>query len=287
MALPKIAAMNLIHRFFDAEEFFSSAAENGYEYAEFWTGAMHLYVDWCGYDSLEPIKRLAKTYGIKIIGICPEQNNPKPWNIAAKSEAGQARTLSYFKNVIAIAEELEAYQVMVTAGWAYLDEPLEEARARSAAMLRKIAAEAEEHNTTLVMEALQPCEARIVNTAADMKDMLELVEHPSLKACIDFGAMQAAGDTIDTYFDLMGADVAHVHFVDTKGSGDSLHTHLAWGDGERNMYDDLRALEQHGYMGVVSAETYDGLYYDNPQKADKQVMQEYLHACAQVGERSE
>lgn len=37
-----------------------------------------------------------------------------------------------------------------------------------------------------------------------------------------------AGDTIDDYFDLLGDDVAHVHFVDVAADGT---THLAWGDG--------------------------------------------------------
>ena len=60
----------------------------------------------------------------------------------------------------------------------------------------------------LVLEALQPVESMIVNSAADTKRMIEAVDHPALKACLDLGAMAVAGDTIDDYFDLLGDDVA-------------------------------------------------------------------------------
>ena len=55
MSYPQLAVMNISHRYFDLEEFFSSAAASGYTCCELWTGAMHLYVDCHGYDSLEQV----------------------------------------------------------------------------------------------------------------------------------------------------------------------------------------------------------------------------------------
>ena len=189
--------MNISHRYFDLEEFFSSAAASGYTCCELWTGAMHLYVDCHGHDSLEQVKELSQRYGVRIVGICPEQNNPKPWNIAARGEESRARTLAYFKNVVDIAAEVGAEQVMVSSGWAFLNEPIEDAWGRSASMLRAIAEYAGERGVRLVLEALQPVESMIVNSAADTKRMIDAVDHPALKACLDMGAMAVAGDTID------------------------------------------------------------------------------------------
>ena len=93
---------------------------------------MHLYVDCHGYDSLEQVRELSQRYGVRIVGLCPEQNNPKPWNIAARGNEARARTLAYFKNVVDIAAELGAEQVMVSSGWAFLNEPIEDAWGRSA-----------------------------------------------------------------------------------------------------------------------------------------------------------
>ena len=120
MSYPLLAVMNISHRYFDLEEFFSSAAASGYTCCELWTGAMHLYVDCHGYDSLEQVRELSQRYGVRIVGLCPEQNNPKPWNIAARGNEARARTLAYFKNVVDIAAELGAEQVMVSSGWAFL-----------------------------------------------------------------------------------------------------------------------------------------------------------------------
>ena len=254
MSYPQLAVMNISHRYFDLEEFFSSASASGYTCCELWTGAMHLYVDCHGYDSLEQVRELSQRYGVRIVGLCPEQNNPKPWNIAARGNEARARTLAYFKNVVDIAAELGAEQVMVSSGWAFLNEPIEDAWGRSASMLRTIAEHAGERGVRLVLEA---------------------VDHPALKACLDLGAMAVAGDTIDDYFDLLGDDVAHVHFVDVAADGT---THLAWGDGDRNMRADLDRLVARGYRGVVSAETYDWRYFANPAAADAQVMAEYRRA---------
>lgn len=193
MEYPQLAVMNISHRYFDLEEFFSSAAASGYTCCELWTGAMHLYVDCHGYDSIEQVRELSQRYGVRIVGLCPEQNNPKPWNIAARGNEARTRTLAYFKNVVDIAAELGAEQVMVSSGWAFLNEPIEDAWGRSASMLRAIAEYAGARGVRLVLEALQPVESIIVNSAADTKRMIEAVDHPALKACLDMGAMAVAG----------------------------------------------------------------------------------------------
>ena len=78
MSYPQLAVMNISHRYFDLEEFFSSAAASGYTCCELWTGAMHLYVDCHGYDSLEQVQELvnyAKYYPIGQRGFCPSRKD--------------------------------------------------------------------------------------------------------------------------------------------------------------------------------------------------------------------
>ena len=118
----------------------------------------------------------------------------------------------------------------------------------------------------------------LVNTAQDVARILEAVDRPNCKACIDFGAMEVAGDTIDGYFEVLGDKIVHTHFVDVGGGT----THLAWGDGERDMRADLEALMRHGYTGYVSAETCDGRYYQDPSKATTQVIEMYRRVTAEM-----
>ena len=90
------AAMNCSHRFFSLEAFFASAADSGFEAVELWTGPMHFFLDYASNDTPEKITRLANSFGLDVCALCPEQNNPKPANIAARGEESIKRTKNYF-----------------------------------------------------------------------------------------------------------------------------------------------------------------------------------------------
>lgn len=269
----KPAAMNCHHRFYELEDFFASAKENGYEYVEIWTGPQHFFMDHSGYEDVNKLLKLEKKYGIKIIGICPEQTNPKPNNMAAKDADMKKRVFSYFKNAIDVAVKVKANQVVVTSGWAYLSEDVQNAYQRSVKMLRKVAEYAKEQNMNLAIEALQPEESLIANTAKDMKKLIDDVDREALKVCLDTGAMARAGDTIDDYFDIFGDKIIHAHFVDVNM--DKEVTHLAWGDGKRDMKKDVEDFERNGYKGILSIECVNGKYFAKPGQADKQSMTEF------------
>ena len=270
----ELAAMNCHHRFYELEDFFSSAKQNGYKFVEIWTGPQHYFMDYHGYESVEKLKKLEEKYDIKVIGICPEQTNPKPNNMAAKDKEMQKRVLRYFQNAIDVACGIQANQVGVTSGWAFFNEPVEEAFQRSVEMLKKVAGYAESKNMNLAIEALQPEESLIANSASELKKLIDAVDNTALKVCLDTGAMARAGDFIQTYFDLFGDKVIHAHFVDVDMEKEI--THLAWGDGTRNMSDDIRNFSQNNYRGILSVECVHGKYFAKPFEADRQSMEIYL-----------
>lgn len=269
-AYPQLAAMNIIHCFYSLEEFLGSAEAAGYRQVELWCGPMHLFLDHTGHDPLDELRAGLAAHGLSLVGLCPPQNNPKPGNIAARSARAQMRTHAYFCHAIEVAAELEAPQVVVTPGWAFLDEPREAAWVRSVEMLRSLAEHAAQRGVRLAMEALQPEESVLVNTASDLARLIDEVDRPALVACLDMGAMERVGETIDDYFACLGERVAHCHFTDYGEV-----SHLAWGDGHRSMKDDLQALASHGYAGVCSVETYDERYLANPAQADTRTIAIY------------
>lgn len=269
----ELAAMNCHHRFYELEDFFASEKENGYKYVEIWTGPQHFFMDYNGYESVEKLKKLEGKYGIKVIGICPEQTNPKPNNMAAKDVERQKRVLKYFKNAIDVACEIVANQVVVTSGWAYLNENVEEAYNRSVIMLKKVSEYAELKGMNLAIEALQPEESLIANNALELKKLIDDVDSPALKVCLDTGAMARAEDTIQTYFDVFGDKVIHAHFVDVDMEQET--THLTWGDGKRSMEKDMKVFAKNNYQGILSVECVNGKYFANPGEADKRAMDIY------------
>lgn len=274
----EIASMNHHYMFYELEEFFSSVGRLGYPCVELWTAPQHFFMDYRQNDPVERLSSLSEKYDVRIMGICPEQTNPKPHNMAAKDPAIQERVYAYFTRAIDVASAVGASQVLVTSGWAYYSEPVAAARERSAAMLRRIAAYAGKMGINLAIEALRKPESLIANSAADLHVLLDMVNDPALKVCLDIGAMVDAGDTIQDYFDTFGSDVIHAHFVDCGPRS----LHLALGDGERDIAEDIRTFECNGYQGVLSVECTDSLTLTDPMGADARSMRTYRAAYEQI-----
>lgn len=275
----KLCAMNCHYRFYELEDFFSRCKENGYRYVELWTGPQHFFMDHNGYESIEKLLDLEKRYDIKIIGICPEQTNPKPNNMAAKDKQMQKRVLQYFKNAIDVASEIKANQVVITSGWAFYSEDVEDAYQRSIKMLKRICEYAESKNMNLAIEALQKEESLLANSLVQLKKLIDDVGHKRLKVCLDIGAMSAANDTITDYFNVFHEDIIHTHFVDV----DQI-THLSWGDGKRDMKKDLSVFLDNHYQGLYSVECVNARYFKKPWIADEQSMAKYRQTLKEMKE---
>ncbi|MDH6367950.1 MULTISPECIES: sugar phosphate isomerase/epimerase family protein [unclassified Breznakia] len=266
----ELCAMNGHYRFYQLETFFEKVSSIGFKKAEIWTGPHHYFMDYQGYEDVNKLKRLEKAYGVKIEVICPEQTNPKPNNMAAKDPQAIKRVEAYFKHAIDVASQIDAKLVLVTSGWAFLDEDVNEAFKRSVQMMRKLVAYAESKHIRLAIEALQKDESRLVNSISSLQSYLQAVDHDNLYVCIDFGAMAGANETLDDYFKAFGKKIAHVHFVDGKPVG-----HLAWSDGTRDMKADLETLQKYGYEGLLSLESVNNIYFEKPFEADQKTMNQY------------
>ena len=93
----------------------------------------------------------------------------------------QLQVEHYFKNAIDAAVEIKANQVVVTSGWAFLDEPREDAYQRSVKMLQKISEYAEQKGMLLAIEALQRNESVLVNSVEELQHLLKEVQRDALK----------------------------------------------------------------------------------------------------------
>ena len=258
----QLCAMNGHYRFYELDVFFDEIQKAGFVNAELWTSPHHYFVDYQQYDDPVKLRHLAESHQVKIRCICPEQTNPKPNNVAVKGKAAKERVYAYYRNIVDAAKEAGADKVLITPGWAYYSEAVEEARKRSVEMLSRVSEYAAQKQILLVMEALQPDESRIANTAADLKALKQMVGNDNLKICLE----------------VFKKDVAHCHFVDGAPVG-----HLAWGDGERSMKDDLEAFGRNGYEGLLSLESVNDRYYEKPYLADQKTMELFMKNQGEKG----
>ncbi len=261
----RICGMNSHYRFYSLERFFQEMQKHAITQAEIWTGPMHFYVDAHRNDDISSLLALSKQYGVRMIGICPEQTNPKPNHIASPTR--QEEIYRYYCRMVDLACAVKAQHVLITSGWAYYDEPKEDAWNRSLSMMYRICEYAKSKDILMAMEALQPDESVLVNSVADLQRYLKELNHPSLKVCIDFGAMARAENTIQDYFDAFGSDIIHTHFVDGNPTG-----HLAWSDGARDLQTDLACLRKNQYNGYLSLETATSRYYEKPWLAEEKTL---------------
>lgn len=265
-----LCAMNCHYRFYQLESFFCYASRLGFKHVEIWTAPQHFFMDYLRHDDPSKLIELAERYDLKISCICPEQTNPKPNNIAIKDKDGQERVFQYFKNAIDVSKAVGADKVVVTSGWAFYDEDVKTARDRSIEMLKKISDYAASKNVYLAMEALQRWESAIANTSLDLKEIIKEVGNNHLKVCLDLGAVAGAGETIEDYFRAFNENIIHCHFVDGNPTG-----HLAWGDGSRDMEEDLSVFEKFCYNGLLSLESANDRYFREPFAADEKTMTIY------------
>ena len=264
VTIEHIAGMNCHYRFYTLSDFFAGLQRNGITHAELWTCASHFLLDAQHWQDTRAVRDLERQYEITIICLTPEQNNPKPHNLAAKDPELIERTYRYFCNAVCAAAELECNLLSVSSGWGFYSEPRAEAWKRSAEMLYRVAEYAHTHGVCLAMETLLPRETTLVRTLTEAKEMLRTVGSQGLKLNLDLGSMAAAGETVEQWFAACGAEIVHCHFVDGNPTG-----HLAWGEGNRNPGEDLNVFAQNDYLGFFSLELLSPEYYQTPWLAEQ------------------
>jgi len=181
-----------------------------------------------------------------VTGLAPEEN------ISSEDPSIRQLGLDRLKWAIDNAQALKADNICgpLHSSFAYFTRqpPTKDERKRSAEMLRKAAEYAAEANVMLCPEALNRFECYLYNTMADLKTLVEAVDHPNLGAMYDTHhsnieekSQAAALKTIAPY-------LKHVHISEndrgTPGSGQ-----VQWNDV-------FPTLKEIGYDGWLTIEAF-------------------------------
>lgn len=265
----QIAGMNIHYLFYSLEYFLDAQVKAGIQTIELWPGTPHFFLSYMEYSDCRRVKKLLddRELGIKVI--TPE-NCTYQYQFAAQEKEQFEKSFQYFKKALDAGEELGVETMAINSGWGYWNEDREEAWKRSREMLSMLAEYAASKNIRLAMESLRPEESNLATTVHDVKRMLDEVNHPNLKAMIDTTAMGVAGETIDQWFELLGEDIIHMHFIDGKPYG-----HLIWGDGNHNLEQFLESVDRYHYKGYLGQEITEFDYFNDPASADLRNMRAY------------
>jgi protein FrlC len=265
LSLAKVSAMGQAYAWFPLTHFLDSAAREGIGAVEVWGGAPHVCLeDWTPSRS-RWLRRELERRGLVLSCYTPELLM-YPFNIASDEEPLRERSIQFFFRHLEIAADLGATQMLMGSGTGYLTESFEEVWARSRESLVRLAARAGQLGVSLALETLQPRETDLVNTLARATRMLDEVGSLWMYSCVDTETAAVVGDTLDTYFDTLGARVGHVHLTDGQegrlGSG-----HLALGDGTLPIDHYLEVLQANAYAGFMTLEALNARYLRDPDTA--------------------
>jgi len=187
-------------------------------------------------------------------------------SLVSPDEVQRQDRVAIYRQAIALANRLGAPVVTLTAGrpsdLAALGLPIDPPgvlRERLLDGLEPILAAADLAGVDLALEA-EP--GQLIETVADVRALLEEVDHPRFGANLDVGHAWCAGDDPAQAVHLLARRLKHLHLEDIK---DRRHYHLIPGLGEIDFQAIRRALDEVGYAGAAAVELYT--YQDSPDRA--------------------
>lgn len=269
LKLEQLSSMNCHYAHQSLDYFLDSAVKNGLANIELWGASPHLHVEDATPELIAGVKRKIAARRLKLVCYTPE-TVVYPINIAAEEDYIRRRSMAFMKKAVEITAELGTGMLLLTAGWGYVTENREETLKRSLESISELVKKAEKEGIVLALEHLSPISSNIVNTAADLKNVLNTVKSPALKAMFDTCQVHLVHESVRDYFELLGEKIVHAHIVDGTPGG-----HLAFGDGTLDLQTDIRDMEAYGYKGYLSMEIADRKYFSRPEEADRRSIEKF------------
>ncbi len=265
--IDRLSVLNLHYNNYTLDYFLDCQQELGVKCVELLAAHQGLWLDDHGYQDPVPIKEKLDDHGLTCPVFTPE-NCSYGYQFAAKEPELKERCFRYFSNGIKFGHELGATILEANSGWGYWNEPEEEGFKRSVEMFQRLSEVAAENDMMIACESLRPQESLIGWRIDQIKHLFDEVNHPNFKVMIDLTAMSVAGETIQQWFDTFGTEnIIHSHFQDCNPYG-----HFVWGDGNRNLKQDILDMLNNGYTGKFTQELTDGKYFADPFYHDKRNM---------------
>lgn len=236
----------------------------GVRNVELLAGHPSLFLDHNQIADLTPNRRLLQSHGLRVRAVSAQSCRFR-YQFAVKEPEVREQTFRFFANGIRATAELGAEILQVNPGWGYWNEPRSEGQKRAADMFTRLCPVCREYGVRMACETLRPQESLMGYRLEDVKAIYDMVDDPCFKVMLDTCAIGVAGESLQQWFDVFGSEnIIHAHFQDGTP-----YFHMIWGEGKRNLVQDLETLHRNGYQGLLSQELTMGQYYLDPFPYDK------------------
>lgn len=267
ITMDQVAVMSVQYFHYTLDYYLNSMHRCGVKNLDLWGASPH----YCRLDyltssaaerKLREIRKRAEDLGLKFVMYTPE-TLAYPYSLSAPEQPIRDRTIDYFDMAIDDALTLGTTRLFMNSGCGPLDIPREDSWKRAVETISKVCEMAHKRGVTILLEQLQPYESNLLVNLPQMKAMLEEVNSPALKTCVDLVAMEVAHENLEDYYKVLGEDtIQFIHFADGDPSG-----HYILGDGNYPLKEYIEILEKHNYTGIIDLEINDSIYWDDPHSS--------------------
>lgn len=258
----QLAGIGIHYVYYPLEYMLDAQQKAGYKTIELLGMAPHYLIDYEKFQDPREIRKKVEDRGMHIGCFTPECASYH-YTMCPSDDGFRYRSMEYFKRALEAAEGMGADKLLTNCIGGTWDENPERVYERAVNSLRELGPVAADHGVTIAVETVRPEESPVVTRLPELKQLLQDVGHPNIKAGLDTVAMGVAGETPRQWFETLGKDIVHTHFIDGRP-----YAHLVWGDGLFPLEDYLDVLNAFGYEGLLGQEITDGRYFDDPATAD-------------------
>lgn len=260
----KLAAMNYHYLRYPLTCFLDKIEESPFNCIELYASAPQFNMYDYTLQRLIEIDKEIQKRKLEIICLTPE-NCVYPVNFSSQEKELRDSSLRYYQRVLDTAEFLGCNRVQLCLGSGYFGQSKEEAWKLGKDSLAQLAVYAEKKKMTILLEELMVTTSNVVNTSAELAQMIAEVGSASVAGMLDLSQMSWMQETPNDYFRNLGNKLQHIHFND-RG-------HLTPGDGDLPMKEYYDAMKENGYEGTMSFEICDRRYYCNPNAVIDDIVQ--------------
>lgn len=220
-------------------------ARIGYDGIEIGCAAPHAWPAHLNAGRRKELRELIRSQGLQAVSLLPAPGGGPGNNPSSPLPEERAATVAHYKEVVDLAGDLGAGQVLYIAGWRVFGTTQTDAWNWSLQALVDVARHAATRGITIVVEPTA-ADSNLVETAGDALLLREQSGQPNVKVMFDtYHALHRCEVSSDYVYE-MAPHLAHVHFADTD--------RLPPGEGAVYWPGVLQALKDVNYDGFVTME---------------------------------
>lgn len=248
----KIALFTAGFSNYPIERAFQAAAKCGYDGIEIGGFRPHAYAPDLARGGAEKIRGLSEKYGLPIVSYAPE-NTGSPYSLVFEDDEMNRESLEYFKLTLDMAKAIGSEYCMFACNHPGYGRNREDVKKRFIDNMKVLTEHAEKIGQTIILEPVTPYEGTIIVSSDDVRWALDQIKSERFKCMLDLAAPYTYGEPMCSYFEKLGKDCKHIHFIDCEKTCED---HLIPGDGELDFPRMVKYLKEVGYDGYLSLELF-------------------------------